>query len=72
MGLAFFMIPIVAILSKHQQKMAEIIHGRGRREDVDALRDEVSQLRSQVQQMAIERSSAAHSETTEALTTRLK
>ena len=45
-------IPLIAILSRHQRQMAEIIHGK-RREDaliaeVEGLRSEVSQLRSEL------------------------
>jgi hypothetical protein len=45
-------IPIVVVLTKHQQKMAEIIHGRAQREQIEsefaALRNEVSELRMQL------------------------
>ncbi|HLK17103.1 MAG TPA: hypothetical protein VKT78_20025 [Fimbriimonadaceae bacterium] len=45
-------IPIMAILTRHQRQMAEIIHGR-RREDailgeLEAVKAEVSELRSQL------------------------
>lgn len=53
-----FMIPIVAILTKHQQKMAEIIHqNQANRNlpnpEIDALRREVSELRQLVHQQTI-------------------
>jgi hypothetical protein len=31
MGVLIFMIPIIAILTGHQRKMAELIHGQGER-----------------------------------------
>lgn len=50
-----FMIPIVAILTKHQQKMAEILHSRPQvpNEEILALRREVADLRQLVHQQAI-------------------
>jgi hypothetical protein len=53
-----FMIPIVAILTKHQQKMAEILHAQGQQnphlaEQVEALRHEVAQLKQIVHQQTI-------------------
>ncbi len=49
------MIPIIAILTAHQRKMAEIIHSSNpnANAEVDALRQEVSQLRSLVNQQTI-------------------
>lgn len=46
------MIPIVAILASHQQKMAPIIHGSLFRSEIDALRSEVEQLRSMLHHQA--------------------
>ena len=42
------MIPIVTIFVLHQQKMAQIIHGRHDPSEVDALRDEVRALTAKV------------------------
>lgn len=47
------LIPIVAIFSSHQQKMAQILHGAGDRREIDALREEVSELRRQLGQQAL-------------------
>lgn len=49
----FFMIPIVAILTSHQRKMAEIIHGRhealaNKDQTVQALTDSVNRLNAEV------------------------
>lgn len=50
MGL--FGVPMMAILTRHQRQMAEIIHGRRHedilRADVEGLRAEVSELRTQL------------------------
>lgn len=55
------MIPIVAILTNHQQKMAKLIHG-GQNEnnmnaallnELQAMRTEVAQLREVVNQQAL-------------------
>ena len=48
-------IPIVAILTAHQRRMAEIIHSRQpvNNMEVDALRQEIQQLRAMVNQQAI-------------------
>ena len=47
--LTALMIPIIAILIHHQQRMAQIVHGRGinpeLENEVRALRQEVQQLR---------------------------
>ncbi len=51
-----FMIPIVAILTKHQQKMAELIHGKGGsggNQEVDALRREIAELKHLVHQQTL-------------------
>lgn len=48
------LIPIVAIFSVHQQKMAQIIHqGPGNAGDVDALRKEIAELKTLVHQQTI-------------------
>lgn len=56
------MIPIVAILTSHQRKMAEIIHGRGQsapqgtsasNPEIAALRAEVYELKQMVQSQLI-------------------
>lgn len=46
------MIPIVAILTHHQQKMTAIINGSQFRNEVEALRAEVQQLRDLVSHQA--------------------
>src|SRR5687768_6650921 len=50
-----FMIPIVAILTSHQRKMAEIVHSRKQTDssDIDALRREVYELKQLIHQQAI-------------------
>ena len=55
------MIPLVAILVRHQQKMAEIIHsgsGSNTAAQVEALRQEVAQLKQLVHQQMIALDSA--------------
>lgn len=49
------LIPIVAILSGHQRKMAEIIHQNNRlpNGEVEALRQEIRELRHLMHQQAI-------------------
>jgi uncharacterized protein YlxW (UPF0749 family) len=50
------MIPIVAILTAHQRKMAELYHSRHQgvsQQDVDSLRREIAELRERVNQQAI-------------------
>jgi hypothetical protein len=51
------MIPIVAILTYHQRKMAEIVHGHGATplvmDEIRQLRLEVQQMKEQVHQQAI-------------------
>jgi len=47
------LIPIIAVMTKHQQKMAEIIHGGSQtRAELDAVQAEVHQLRAMVQHQA--------------------
>ena len=51
-SLAFVAVPLIAILTRHQRQMAEIIHGK-RSEDVlrgelEGVKAEVSELRSQL------------------------
>lgn len=52
-----FMIPIVAILTNHQRKMAELLHGSRQNSlpspEVDALRREVQELKQIVHQQTI-------------------
>lgn len=54
-----FMIPIVAILTTHQRRMAELIHGKDGQYasqanlEIQALRQEVSELRQLVHQQTI-------------------
>ena len=48
------MIPIIVILTKHQQKMAEIMHRTaGDEGQIAALRQEIAELRALVHQQAI-------------------
>ncbi len=52
--LGIFMIPIVAILTKHQQKMAELMHHGGQDNQLIAnLQREVYELRQMVIQHAV-------------------
>ena len=50
-----FTIPIVAILTAHQRKMAEIVHSRKQTNsgDIEALRREVYELKQLIHQQAI-------------------
>lgn len=52
-----FMIPIVAILTHHQRKMAELMHGTGGdgvgRAEVESLRQEIRELKQLVHQQTI-------------------
>jgi len=52
---AVFGIPIISMLVKHQQKMAEIMHGNfgGMAPMIDSLKAEVNELRQMVHQQAI-------------------
>lgn len=53
MGVLLFMTPIVAILAKHQQKMAEIMRqGHGGAEDLVRLGEEVRRLKESVAHQA--------------------
>ena len=47
------MIPIVVTLTKHQQRMAEIIHGNNTVNETNELRREVADLRSIIQSQAL-------------------
>ena len=58
--LVIFMIPIIAILTSHQQKMAKIIHERAsiipdqrQAQELNQLRAEIQELKSLVHQQAI-------------------
>jgi len=50
-------IPIIALMQSHQQKMAEIIHGKRHQElvqgELDQMRTEINQLRSTVSTQAL-------------------
>lgn len=52
-----FMIPIIAILTNHQRRMAELIHGNrqhsGNAGEIDALRREVQELKEIVHQQTL-------------------
>lgn len=51
--IVIFAIPIVAILTSHQQKMAKLLHGGQQNDSVEALRREVAELKSLVYQQSI-------------------
>lgn len=49
-----FMIPIIAILTAHQRRMAEIVHSRkGEPNEIAELRREVLELKQLIHQQAI-------------------
>ena len=51
-----FLIPIIAILTHHQRKMAELMHGsrvNGTGAEIDALRREVQELKEIVHQQTL-------------------
>ena len=51
---AVMSVPIISILVKHQQRMAEIIHSRsGSQAEVDELRQEVRELRARLDYQAL-------------------
>lgn len=53
--IAFFSIPIVAILTSHQRKMAQIIHGSHREQaNNEAVLQEIQQLKQVVYQQSID------------------
>lgn len=56
MGMFVFLIPIVAILTAHQRKMAEILH---RNRESSAANPEIAALRAEVARLA----SAVHQQT---------
>lgn len=63
--LTALLIPIVAILVHHQQKMAQIIHGSNQRHtlpnpEIDQLRREVRELKELVHQQTLAIDSAQH------------
>jgi hypothetical protein len=54
--LVIFMIPIIAILTNHQRRMAELIHGNRNNAsngDIEALRREVQELKQIVHQQTL-------------------
>lgn len=53
-GVVALMIPIVAILVKHQQRMAEILHRSAPSPEVDAMRREIADLKALVHQQTIQ------------------
>ncbi len=52
-----FMIPIVAILTHHQRKMAELIHGNkgnaNTQAEIEVLRQEIQELKQVVHQQTL-------------------
>lgn len=60
--ITMFMIPIIAILTHHQRKMAEIVHRAGATPqvmvEVERLRQEVSHMRSLLNEQTIALDSA--------------
>ncbi|MBC8065954.1 MAG: hypothetical protein H7Y17_14065 [Chlorobia bacterium] len=56
--LVIFMIPIIAILTSHQRKMAELIHGNrangNTNGEIEALRREVQELKQLVHQQTLQ------------------
>lgn len=58
-GALIFMIPIIAILTQHQRKMALIMRGRDEQgravktPDVDQVREEMNELRQLIHQQSI-------------------
>ncbi|HVL39583.1 MAG TPA: hypothetical protein VM328_09360 [Fimbriimonadaceae bacterium] len=52
LGAIVLLIPIVAILTSHQQRMAQILHGAAQPHD-DALRKDVQDLKNLVHQQAL-------------------
>jgi hypothetical protein len=62
--LLVFGIPIIAILTAHQQKMAKLIHGQRPQidpaviEEIRSLRTEVSQLQDRVNTMMLDQDTA--------------
>jgi hypothetical protein len=48
-----FMIPIVAILTSHQQKMATILRSQTASPELDLLRQEISEVKSLAYQQAL-------------------
>jgi hypothetical protein len=62
--LLVFGIPIIAILTAHQQKMAKLIHGQRPQmdpaviEEIRSLRTEISQLQDRVNTMMLDQDTA--------------
>jgi hypothetical protein len=50
---AFVMIPIVKILTRHQQQMATILRSQAPSEELEQIRRELAELRSLVYQQTI-------------------
>ena len=53
-AMMFFGIPIIAILTHHQRKMAELIHKNHQPELLPAVTEEINRLRSELQNMRTE------------------
>ena len=54
MAMLFFGVPIIAILTHHQRKMAELIHKNHQPEMLPAVAEEINRLRSELQHMRTE------------------
>ncbi len=54
--LTALMIPIIAMMVKHQQQMAELVHGKGGTAEIEGLKAELAELKNLVlrQTMALE------------------
>jgi hypothetical protein len=54
--LSFAVIPIIAILTRHQRKMVELLHGRPHEDivlnELASLRSEVSELKTQIRSLS--------------------
>ena len=51
----FFALPIVAVLTNHQRRMAEILHGKNREENVDSrVLAEIGSLRQLIAEQTLQ------------------
>ena len=64
--IGMFSVPIIAILTRHQHRMAQIIHGRRQddvlRAELEAVKGEVAELRSQLRSLHAPASTAPAAE----------